>query len=61
MPTDGRGRGGLARITILLDEDVVAWFKRQVHAAGGGNYQTLINTALREYIGEAHEPLEDDG
>lgn len=50
---------GKARITIRLEEDVVEWFKQQVHAAGGGNYQTLINTALREYIEEAHEPLED--
>jgi uncharacterized protein (DUF4415 family) len=41
---------GKTRITIALDEDVVEWFKRQVHAAGGGNYQTLINKALREYI-----------
>lgn len=50
---------GKTRITIRLDEDVVEWFKRQVHAAGGGNYQTLINTALREYINEAQEPLEE--
>lgn len=50
---------GKTRITIRLDEDVVEWFKQQVHAAGGGNYQTLINTALREYIEEAREPLEE--
>jgi uncharacterized protein (DUF4415 family) len=34
------------RITIRLDEDVLAWFKAQVNAAGGGNYQSLINTAF---------------
>ena len=28
-------------------------------AAGGGNYQTLINTVLREYIRQRQEPLED--
>lgn len=50
---------GKTRITIRLDDDVVEWFKQQVHAAGGGNYQTLINTALREYIQRAQEPLED--
>jgi len=27
-----------------------AWFRRQVHDQGGGNYQTLINLALREHI-----------
>ena len=41
---------GKTRITIRLDDEVVEWFKQQVHAAGEGNYQTLINTALREYI-----------
>ena len=48
------------RITIRLDADIVAHFKGLVHAAGGGNYQTLINEALREHI-EAHDgpSLED--
>ena len=36
---------GKARITIRLDEEVLEWFKAQVDAAGGGNYQTLINAA----------------
>lgn len=35
------------RITIRLDGDIVEYFKKQVHDAGGGNYQTLINDALR--------------
>jgi uncharacterized protein (DUF4415 family) len=50
---------GRSRITIRLDDDVLAWFKAQVHAAGGGNYQSLINAALREYIGRESEPLEE--
>ena len=50
---------GKTRITIRLDEDIVAWFKDQVHRAGGGNYQSLINAALREYVRAAGEPLED--
>jgi len=50
---------GKTRVTIRLDDDVLEWFKAQVHAAGGGNYQTLINTALRDYIGEQAEPLEE--
>ena len=50
---------GKTRITIRLDEDIVQWFKDQVHAAGGGNYQTLINAALREHIERRREPLED--
>jgi uncharacterized protein (DUF4415 family) len=50
-------RTGKDRITIRLDKDILAWFKRRVHEQGGGNYQTLINDALREYI-LGHGPLE---
>jgi uncharacterized protein (DUF4415 family) len=41
---------GKTRITIRLDDDVIAWFRAQAETAGGGNYQTAINDALREYI-----------
>jgi uncharacterized protein (DUF4415 family) len=41
---------GKTRITIRIDTDVLDWFRQQVHDAGGGNYQTLINEALREHI-----------
>lgn len=49
---------GKTRVTIRLDDDVLAWFKRQVHKAGGGNYQSLINAALREHTPRSDEPLE---
>ncbi|HVN90408.1 MAG TPA: BrnA antitoxin family protein [Candidatus Binataceae bacterium] len=38
------------RITIRLDRDVVEHFRDQVRRAHRGNYQTLINDALREHI-----------
>jgi len=41
---------GKTRITIRLDKRVLDHFRRQVDDAGGGNYQTLINDALREHI-----------
>lgn len=50
---------GKTRITIRLDNDVLQWFRNRVHAAGGGNYQTLINLALREHVQQHKEPLED--
>ena len=50
---------GKTRITIRLDDDILGWFKKEVHAAGGGNYQTLINDALREHIQQDRETLED--
>jgi hypothetical protein len=49
---------GKTRITIRLDNDVLDWFRAQVHAAGGGNYQTLINGALQQHIRAGREPLE---
>jgi len=49
---------GKSRITIRLDDEVLNWFRREVHKAGGGNYQTLINKALREYIKKRPESLE---
>lgn len=50
---------GKTRITIRLDDDVLEWFRAQVEAIGGGNYQTLINAALREYVEHRREPLEE--
>jgi uncharacterized protein (DUF4415 family) len=50
---------GKTRITIRLDEDVIAWFRSQVDQAAGGNYQSLINDALRQFIARSREPLED--
>lgn len=49
---------GKTRITIRIDDEVLSWFREQVHNAGGGNYQTLINDALRSHIQHQHEPLE---
>lgn len=47
---------GKERITIRLDADVLAWFRTQVK--GGGNYQSLINEALRDHIAESEGTLE---
>jgi len=49
---------GKTRITIRLDDDTIDWFKARVEEAGGGNYQSLINAALREHIKQVQEPLE---
>ncbi len=50
---------GKSRITIRLDDEILNWFRREVHKAGGGNYQTLINHALRDYIKKRPESLEE--
>ena len=35
------------QITLGIDADLIAWFKAQ-----GGQYQTRINSVLREYVQE---------
>jgi len=49
---------GKVRVTIRLDQDILDWFRQQVDDAGGGNYQTLINDALRGVIERKQEALE---
>lgn len=38
------------QLTLRVDADVVAWFKK--HATSDEGYQTRINRALREYMRE---------
>lgn len=41
---------GKTRITIRIDNEILDWFRGKVNEQGGGNYQTLMNQALREFI-----------
>jgi uncharacterized protein (DUF4415 family) len=50
---------GKTRITIRIDTDLLNWFREQVNARGGGNYQTMMNEALRAYIRHQDKTLED--
>jgi len=47
---------GKERITIRLDTDILDYFRDVVERAGGGNYQTLINNALRAYVAAGQKP-----
>ena len=50
---------GKTRITIRIDDDILQWFRGQVHKAGGGSYQTLINDALRSFAESAEPRFEE--
>ncbi len=50
---------GKERITIRLDREILDWFRQQADEQGGGNYQTMINQALHEYITGEKQPLEE--
>ena len=47
---------GKTRITIYLDDSVVAGFKQRAEAAGKG-YQTLINDTLTAALAESDAPV----
>jgi hypothetical protein len=49
---------GKTRITIRLDDDILEWFRNQADAAGGGNYQSMINEALRTIATEGPAKIE---
>ena len=53
-----RAPSGKTRITIRIDDGVLQCFRNQVHEAGGGSYQTLINDALRRFTESADQNLE---
>ena len=48
---------GKTRITIYLDDQVLEAFRQRADAAGRG-YQTMINEALRQYLGKSREPVD---
>jgi uncharacterized protein (DUF4415 family) len=50
---------GKTRITIHLDDDVLEAFRDRADAEGRG-YQTMINEALRQYLGGAGEKVSAD-
>lgn len=50
-------QSGKTRITIFLDNDLLEAFRNRADAAGRG-YQTMINEALREYLGRSAKPVD---
>ncbi len=55
LPTSGKK----VRITIRLDRDIIDWFRSKVEEQGGGNYQTMLNDALRTYMERQEKPIEE--
>ena len=55
---------GKTLITIMLDDDVIEFFRTRADAAGTG-YQTMLNTALKsvaaDEAGKSEEPLLPQG
>jgi len=49
---------GKTRITIYIDDDLLEEFRDRADVAGRG-YQTMINEALREYLGKSRKPIDE--
>ncbi len=50
---------GKTRITIMLDDDVIKFFRAKAEAQGTG-YQTKINAALREVLASSKGKASSD-
>jgi Arc/MetJ family transcription regulator len=50
---------GKTRITIMLDDDVIEYFRATAEAQGTG-YQTMINSALRATVNQAKTVGKDE-
>ena len=48
---------GKSRETIRLDDDILDWFRNEVDKAGGDNYQSPINLALKDFDNRSRDPL----
>jgi triphosphoribosyl-dephospho-CoA synthetase len=47
---------GKTRISIFIDNSVLAEFRARAEKAGSG-YQTMMNEALRTYLSQIEQPL----
>ena len=50
---------GKTRITIYIDGDVLETFRERGDTEGKG-YQTMMNEALRDYLGNVKQPLNEE-
>ena len=50
---------GRTRITIRIDDDILQWFRAQMHKAGGGSYQTAMNEALRRAMESTKDHVDE--
>ena len=49
-------RKGKTRISIFIDNAVLAEFRARAEKSGAG-YQTMMNEALRAYLSQAQQPV----
>jgi len=50
---------GKTRITIMLDDDILEYFRAEAEKEGRG-YQTMVNAALRDVMRQANGKGDDE-
>lgn len=50
---------GKTRITIMLDDDIIGYYRAKAEAEGTG-YQTMINAVLRATLKESRSKSQED-
>jgi uncharacterized protein (DUF4415 family) len=50
---------GKTRITIYIDDEILEAFRERAETAGKG-YQTMMNEALKEYLAQSKQPLDQE-
>ena len=50
---------GKTRISIYIDNDILEEFRNRSENTGRG-YQTMINEALKEYLGKGKHPVDEE-
>ncbi len=41
---------GKSEIRFAIEDELLDWFRAQIRKTNGGDYQVLMNEALREYV-----------
>jgi hypothetical protein len=52
-------RANSTRLTLRIDDDVLDWFRKLVRQNAGGDYGDLINHALREWVENHPDALDE--
>jgi uncharacterized protein (DUF4415 family) len=50
---------GKTRISIYLDEEVLSEFRERAEETSRG-YQTMMNEALRQFLGKSKKPVDEE-
>jgi hypothetical protein len=51
---------GQSQVTLMLDDDLIEYFRKDADSRGTGDHPSLINAILRAHVEHGTAPGEDD-